>query len=603
MRKRLIALSLIGTCLLTAEISATEYLDHIKYLSSPELRGRGTGTPELEKAARYLAKEFKAYGVPPAQPKTYLQSFPVTTSARLGTSNRFHYTLGKEKKSLAAEREFQPFNFSEQGPSHGSVVFAGYGITAKEYNYDDYENLDVNGKFVLILRHEPQEADEKSVFAGRNLTQHAQFDSKAINAKMHGARGVILINDVYNHGNEPDDMEKFGRSGGPSQSGIFFVQVKSAVAEEWISAAGKNLKDIEQKIDQSLKPQSFALPDSLAVDLKVDIRRDTKIVHNVAAYIPGETEEYVIVGAHYDHLGLGEQFSLAPSLAGTIHPGADDNASGTAGVLELGHWFAKQPKQKRGVLLLCFAGEELGLLGSAYYVRHPLLPLEKAVAMINMDMIGRLRDGKVFIGGSGTGSTFKALLDTVGPHYKMKTDLSETIGYGSSDHTSFTAGQVPVLFFFSGLHADYHKPSDTWDKIDAPAAVTLLNLVAEVITNLETAVDRPKYVRVVESQSAHGSAPPGTSSSSGYGPNFGSIPDFAEVPHGVRFADVKDGSPAAKAGLLRGDILIEFDGKKIDNLYDFTYALRAKKAGDSVLVKVTRGTNQIEAKVLLTERK
>ena len=180
-----------------------------------------------------------------------------------------------------------------------------------------------------------------------------------------------------------------------------------------------------------------------------------------------------MIGAHYDHLGLGEQFSLAPSLAGTVHPGADDNASGTAGVIELARWFSTQPKQKRGILFLTFAGEELGLLGSSFFVNHPLLPLEKDVAMINMDMIGRMRDGKVFIGGVGTGTTLKKLLEEDYAQVHLHIDYSEA-GYGSSDHTSFTTKQVPVLFFFSGLHADYHKPSDTWDKIDAPDAAKLL---------------------------------------------------------------------------------------------------------------------------------
>jgi hypothetical protein len=326
-------------------------------------------------------------------------------------------------------------------------------------------------------------------------------------------------------------------------------------------------------------------------------------VHNVGAYLPGETSEYVIVGAHYDHLGLGEQFSMAPSMAGTVHPGADDNASGTAGVMELAHWFSREPKHARGILFLTFAGEELGLLGSNYYANHPVLPLEQAVAMINMDMIGRIRDHKVYVGGVGTGTTFAGLLKEVGPHHDFETDVTERSGYGSSDHTSFTAKQVPILFFFSGLHADYHKPSDTWDKIDAPAAVRLLDLVADVMDHLRDAPGRPQFVRVAETQPPADPAASHTGKASGYGPDFGSIPDFTELPNGVRFADIRPGSPAAKAGLRAGDILTEFDGKRIQNLYDFTYALRAKQPGQEVLVKVLRGDQTIEAKVLLTARK
>ena len=312
----------------------------------------------------------------------------------------------------------------------------------------------------------------------------------------------------------------------------------------------------------------------------------------------------MIIGAHYDHLGLGEQFSLAPSKAGTVHPGADDNASGTAGVLELAHWFSQEPHHKRGILFLTFAGEELGLLGSSYYVNHPVLPLADAVAMINMDMIGRIRENKIYVGGVGTGTTFAPLLKQAAKTHDFDADITERGGYGSSDHTSFTTKQVPVLFFFSGLHADYHKPSDTWDKIDAPDATRLLNMIADVMDHLMDDSTRPQFVRVAEAEPPHEEAShSGSATVSGYGPDFGSIPDFTEIPNGVRFADVRPGSPAAKAGLKAGDVLTEFDGKPIQNLYDFTYALRAKKPGQEVLVKVLRGTQTIEAKVLLTERK
>jgi hypothetical protein len=321
-----------------------------------------------------------------------------------------------------------------------------------------------------------------------------------------------------------------------------------------------------------------------------------KTVHNVVAYVPGQTDEYVIIGAHYDHLGMGGQYSLTPSVV-AIHPGADDNASGTAGVIELARWYSKQPKQKRGILFLSFAGEEMGLLGSAYYVAHPELPLAKAVAMINMDMIGRIRDGKVYIGGLATGTGLRPMLEQVTPKYKLKVDYSEGPESGSSDHTSFTSGQVPVLFFFSGLHSDYHKPSDTWDKIDASDAATLLTLVAEVADDLRAVAKRPEFVHV-----APQTPPMGGTSGSGYGPWFGSIPDFGEGTKGVKFADVREGSPAAKAGFKAGDVMIEFDGKKIDNLYDFTYALQAKKPGDEVVVKVLRDNQLVEAKVLLTKR-
>jgi hypothetical protein len=595
-------LVVLSVGLFAAELSPTEYIDYVKYLASEGMRGRETGSPELEKAAAFIRDQFRSMNLKPLSGDSYYQDFEVTTSARLGSQNQVNYTLNRQKKTLKFQQDFVPLNVSGGGKVSGEVVFAGYGITAPEYNYDDYAGLDAKDKIVLILRHEPQEFDDKSVFEGKVYTAHAQIFSKAANAKMHGAKALLMVNDVAAHPDDGDKLEKFGTTAGPANGGIEFAQVKAEVADKWMESAGKSLSAIEAAIDKDLRPQSFVFPASLAVE--IDIRRDVKTVHNVGAYFPGETPEYVILGAHYDHLGLGEQFSLAPSLAGTIHPGADDNASGTAGVIELAHWFSREPKHKRGVLFLTFAGEELGLLGSSYYVNHPILPLANAVAMINMDMIGRIRDRKIYVGGVGTGTTFAELLKQVGPHHDFQADVTERGGYGSSDHTSFTTKQVPVLFFFSGLHADYHKPSDTWDKIDAPDAVQLLDMIADVVNRLTDGSQRPQYVRVADPENPHGEvASHSTGTVSGYGPDFGSIPDFTELPNGVRFADVRPGSPAAKAGFKGGDILIEFDGKKIQNLYDFTYALRAKKPGQEVLVKVLRGDQTIEAKVLLTERK
>jgi hypothetical protein len=585
----------------TPSIDPNIYIGEVKYLASPELRGRATGSPELEKAAAFISGKFREFGLKPADGKDYLQAFPVTTSAQPGPANRLTVKENGRTETFQFQKDFTAFNFSHSGALHGTAVFAGYGITAPEYHYDDYADLDVKGRIVIILRHEPQEADEHSVFAGKAFTQHAQFTSKASNAKMHGAAGVILINDVPNHRNDEDKLQVFGTAEGPDDAGIPFVQIKEAIADKWFAAAGKHIDRIVEGIDHDLKPESFAFPAYFQVDGNIDLERLVKTVHNVAAYLPGTTNEYVIIGAHYDHLGLGGQFSLAPSMTGTVHPGADDNASGTAGVIELARYFAGQPKQKRGILFLTFAGEELGLLGSSYWASHPELPLDNAVAMINMDMIGRVRGGKLYVGGSSSGSTFRSMLDKIAPkHRDLKIDYSEGPESGSSDHTSFTAKKVPALFFFSGLHSDYHKPSDTWDKIDGPDAVKVLQLVADVAEDLREEPGRPEFVKAAAPASHGGSGDPGTVS--GYGPWFGSVPDFGEGIQGVKFADVSAGSPAAKAGLQAGDIMVAFDGKPIQNLYDFTYALRAKKPGDEVVVKVMRDGKALEVKVLLARR-
>jgi aminopeptidase YwaD len=581
----------------TPPIDPKLYIENVKYLASPDLRGRATGSPELEKAAQYVSGKFREFGIKPADGKQYFQPFPVTTSAKPGQKNSFRIN----SETLALQKDYTPFNFSQSGRMAGALVFAGYGITAPEHKYDDYAGLDVKGKVVIILRHEPQEADEKSVFAGKQFTQHAQFAMKASNAKMHGAAGVIVINDVPNHKADEDKLPVFGTVEGPSDAGIPFVQVKEGIAEKWFAAAGKNVEQIMQGIDQNLKPDSFVFPASLQLDANVDLERLVKTVHNVAAYLPGTTDEYVIIGAHYDHLGTGGQFSLAPSMTGQVHPGADDNASGTSGVIELARHFAKQPKGKRGILFLTFAGEELGLLGSAFWANNPQISLENAVSMLNMDMIGRAKSGKLFVGGAATGSNFRTMLNEIVPkHSDLKVEFSEGPQSGSSDHTSFIAKRIPSLFFFSGLHSDYHKPSDTWDKIEGPGSAKLLDLVADVAERLRSQDGRPEFVKpTVVSHGGTGDGAP----VAGYGAWFGSVPDFGEGVKGVKFADVTEGSPAAKAGLKQNDVMVEFDGKAIQNLYDFTYALRSKKAGDEVVVKVIRDGQPLEVKVLLANRR
>jgi Peptidase family M28/PDZ domain/PA domain len=593
-------------------LSASQYLDHVKYLASEELQGRGTGTPGIETAAKYISAYFKRSGVSAPPRLKYLQPFGVTLNARLGARNTLELHTPKGTDKLKVKTDFIPFGFSSTGTFSGEIVFVGYGITAREYNYDDYAGLDVKDKIVAVLRHEPQEYDEKSIFAGRVYTEHAQIFSKATNAKLHGAKAVLFVNEASHHGGA-DQLEQFNAEAGPANAGIGFAQIHTIELDKLLTTAGHTAQEVVDAIDKDLKPRSFALPDSVNAKLEVDVARDRKTANNVVAYLPGETDEYVILGAHYDHLGLGgTSQSLAPALAGTPHHGADDNASGTAGVMELARYFASRPKLKRGLLFMTFAGEELGLLGSSFWANNPQLPIGKAVAMINMDMIGRIRDGKVTVGGVGTGSTLKETVAQAATKTNLKLEVGDQTGYGSSDHMSFTIKEVPVLFFFSGLHADYHKPSDTWDKINAASAVELLATVANVATALAQAQGRPAYVRATETRQPQAADPhqsgsdPGqisSSSGSGYGPYFGSIPDFDEPPTGIRFADVRDGSPAGKAGLKAKDIMVEFDGKPMGNLYDFTYALRSKQVGETVRVKVLRDGKPIEVSVLLEERR
>ena len=569
------------------------YLDDIKVLTTPQMEGRGAGTKGIARAQHLLEKRYKSLGLEPAGTNGYLQPFTVITGAQLKGKNEFVVMAGGQKHELKSKQDFVPFSFSSSGTVHAALVFAGYGVTADEFHYDDYAGIDVKDKIVVALRYEPSSFAEKAGKQG--MTRHAQLITKAINARNHGAKALVLVNGKLGDGEE-DLLTRFGSVSGPEDVGIIFAQVKNAVADEWLKAAGKSLADVQNQINASSKPASFELPANQSGLLAVSIKTTRATVNNVLAYLPGKTDEYVIVGAHYDHLGRGNFDSLAPSQIGQIHPGADDNGSGTAGVLELARIFAPQKGQlRRGILFMSFAGEELGLLGSAEWVKNPTRPLDKAVAMLNMDMIGRIKDQKVYIGGVGTGSTLKADVEKAAANSGFKIEYSPG-GYSSSDHTSFVSKKIPVLFFFSGLHSDYHKPSDTWDKINPDSAAHLVDVVGTTAEELANADDRPTFITVADEKAPGGSG-------SGYGPYFGSIPDFGQVENGVRFSDVKPGSPAAKAGFKAGDILVQFGGKPIKNLYDFTDALRNSKVGEVVQVKVMRDGQPVTASVKLEQRK
>lgn len=575
------------------------YRNDVAILADPSMEGRGAGTEGLARARDYIAGQFRKVGLEPAgEEGTFLQALTVTTGAELGSENRFAVRHDGKEDALEPGADYLPLSFSSNGTATAPVLFAGYGASADEFSYDDYSHLDVNGKIVIILRYEPPSFNPEK---DAQRTHHSHLISKAINARNHGARAVVLVNGLLEKGEE-DLLLKFGSVSGPEDAGILIVQAKNEAVDAWLKTAGRSLPDIQREINERSEPRSFALPDSLTLSLEVDIRRKHATVDNIAAYLPGQSEEYVILGAHYDHLGYGDDNSLAPSEIGKVHPGADDNASGTAGILELARIFASRPAPaRRGVLFLSFAAEEIGLLGARAWLENPTRPLDKAVAMINLDMIGRIRDNKVYLGGTGTGSNFDSLLDEVKSAHDLHLETSRS-GYSASDHTVFVTRNIPVLFFFSGLHGDYHKPSDTWEKINPEPAARLIDLVADLTSRLRDA-GRPQFVRVTPETSGHGSPAALGRSGGGYGPYFGSIPDFGEVESGVRFADIRPGSPADKAGLKGGDILIQFGEKPIKNLYDFTYALRASKIGDTVTVKVLRDGKQLTADVTLEQRK
>ena len=594
----LLTVSTVSATLPVGELSADRYLQHVSFLASDELKGRGNGSPELERAAEYVAAQFRAYGLEPAGDKgTYFQRFEITVGAEFGPKNALQISRVAKTK----DKDFVTIPLSSTGSYEGPVVFAGYGITSESLQWDDYAGIDVRGKAVLVFRHDPEESNPASRFS-RDPATPATFISKVRNARSHGANAVLFITDPNNHPNEPDTVGKATADLEFRDMSILAIQVTRESVQPLFEKMGKNISTIQTEIDRNRKPQSFQLSSS-SVRVTADIKSIRKTVRNVIASARGSDSklrnEWIVIGAHYDHLGLGDpNHSLSKDDVGKIHHGADDNASGTAGLLELGRLIGRNKQAfKRSVLLMAFAGEELGLFGSSHFVNSPTVPISSINAMLNMDMIGRLASRPLNVMGTGTSPDFPAWIDEANKGIGLTLTLSNG-GHEGSDHISFNGKRIPTLFFFSGLHSDYHRPTDTADKIDGNGAIRVLSLVAGTAELIANAPAKLLYTEVKEErpQTAGGGGSP-------YAVYFGSVPDFRDDLNGVLFADVRADSPAGKAGLKAGDLLVEFAGAPIKNLYDFTEALGSKKPGDVVAVVVRRNGQSIKVNVTLEVRK
>jgi len=575
---------------------------HLSYLASDELEGRFPGTDGIRKAADYIENYFKSVGVQPLG-STYRQHFNVSTGLKLGQHNDmfFEVLIIKEgipkemnkpqKRSWALNSDWQPVKFSESGTVSGELVFAGYGVTDKDLNYDDYEGIDVKGKIVIILS-DSSERTPKDHF----LMKYSELRYKASNARDHGAAGVIFVKMISDSASTfyPLRIDIAGKN-----SGIIAVQANRTSIAKFFPKS-KNLYPVELEINDKKKPNSFSIP-NITVTITTDIEDDQKETDNVVGLIPGTDpklkDEYIVIGAHYDHLGWGGVNSLYMGSTPMIHNGADDNASGTSGLLELAYRLKEKPI-RRNVILIAFSGEELGLLGSEYYVKNPLIPLEKDICMLNMDMIGRLKNNTVSLFGLGTSPFFEKICDTLA----VLSDLSITKaqdGFGPSDHASFYKHNLPVLMFITGVHEDYHKPSDKVDKINFPGETKVLDYVERILRRIDDEPLKPEFTKV---NSVTDNLPP-ADGKKGYGAWFGIIPNFEENPKGCKISGASPGSPAMKAGLKENDIITHFGDKSIKNLYDLTYSLREHKPGDKISVTLLRGDNEIKIDVTLGQRR
>jgi peptidase M28-like protein/PDZ domain-containing protein/PA domain-containing protein len=565
------------------------------------MEGRATGSPGMERAARYVALEFQQAGLlPGGDGGSYFQAFEVVTGIHLGDQNRLRLQRAEGGQRYQVSQDFTPFSFSDSGRAQGEVAFVGYGITAPELQYDDYAGVDVSGKIVLVLTGDPRERDASSPFRRPEAYRYTEVRYKALNAREHGARGIILVTNPVAHGEEPEHLFAIRGITSVSQSGILAINALRRVADAILDGSGSSLRGLQETMDRDLRPHSFVIS-GVTAEIDVQLIHEHGQARNVIGLLPGTDpalrEQAVVVGAHYDHLGHGGETSLAPERYGEIHPGADDNASGVAGVIGLARLFAAQGGARRTIVFITFAGEEMGLLGSTHYVRAPAVPLERTVAMLNMDMIGRLRNDTVYVFGVDTGKEFREALETanrdVGFTFKLSGD-----GYGPSDHTPFYGKNLPVLFFFTGPHPDYHRPSDTPEKINAPGLSRVVHLVAGILRRIAEESAPITFARVERASPSQPSAPRGQ----GYGPYFGLIPEFGQPDDGVRLNGVLAGSPAEQSGLQAGDLIVRFDGRTVRNLEDFVFVLRGKRAGDRVEVVYRRGNEEHTVRAVLAVR-
>lgn len=564
-------------------------LEHVRVLSAPEMEGRASGTPGADRAAHHIARQFEAEGLRPGGGAGgFLQVFEVPTGIRLGPDN----ALSVAGHDFVPGRDFAPLTVSADGEVTGEVVFAGYGITAPDLGYDDYADVEVRDRIVLVLSGEPRSRDPASPFRQPDAYHYSERRHKVINAREHGARAILL---VQHPSVERDELP--GLRGISPSWDIPALAVSRRVAERILGPAGASLAELAERIDRTLRPASRVVAGP-PVRLRVSLVRERGRTANVVGILPGTDPrlraEAIVIGAHYDHLGRGGEGSLAPDEEGAVHPGADDNASGVAAVLGLARAFAAAGGAPRTLVFVAFAGEEMGLLGSSHFVRHPPAGL-RTVLMVNLDMVGRLRDGRLWVGGVDSGRGLREVVlqaaRETGLHLELRGDP-----FAPSDHTAFYPAGIPVLFFFTGAHADYHRPSDTWDKINAPGLHAVTGLVGRVVAALAAAPSAPAWVRV--------EAPARRERSAGYGPFFGILPDFGESPiPGVRITGVRPGSPAARAGLAAGDVIVRFAGVTVRTLDDLTFALRSRRPGDRVEVVFVRDGHERRVEAVLEERR
>ena len=605
---------------LSPEISAEDLRLQVSWLAAPDRGGRMTGSEGARATAEWLADYFKKVGLQPVG-NGYFHEFDFhageklipdknaltieTIDATKGGTASAGKAAPANVQSFVVDRDFRPLALTENAEVEGELVFAGYGLSVPEggtgagasARYNSYEGVEVKDKIVLLLRYVPEGVDASR---RAHLNRYAGVRYKALMARERGAKAVLIVTGP----NSPHAGELLPLSGDNtlSGSGVVAASIGGKVADALLAPSGKKLKELQTALDTE-NPHAeggFVLP-KVRVKLACAVEHVKKQERNVlAALPPNGIDEYLLVGAHYDHLGQGKNGS-SMARAGEeekIHPGADDNGSGIALLMELAaslnHERAPHPR-RRGIIFACWSGEEIGLIGSAAFAERPPIPIEKLVGYLNFDMVGRLRENKLIVQGVGSSKRWRGLLEKRNVAAGFNLVLQDD-PYLPTDTTSLYPKRLPVLNFFTGAHEDYHRPSDTPEKLDYAGTERITKFARNLLVDLAAAPERPDYARVERSEQPGGSR----ETLRAY---LGTIPDYTTEIKGVKLSGVRGGSPAEKAGLQGGDVLVEFAGQKIANIYDYTYALDAVKIGQPVKLVVERNGKRLELSATPEARK
>ncbi len=572
--------------------SAEVFLSHVYYLASDEIGGRGIGSPGIERAGTYIADQFAAAGIlPGGENGTYFQELSIFLGSTVTDDAQLTFT-GSEVTGLKKGEDFSPFPFSTGAKFYGELAFVGYGLAKPEQGYDDYQDIDVEGKVVLMFRREPPAFNVDDEYSSL-----ATFKNKITEAKNHGAAGVLIVNQ---NGGTDRLMPFFGR--GRSDHGLPAFHVLREVADQLLAASGHDSLDVLQaKLDAKEVTHCSSLLSGISVKGKAGIKSNKAVSRNVVGLIRGTgpaAEQYIVVGAHYDHLGKQGQsrgFFRSSSKEKQIHNGADDNASGIAGLIEIGKALALTPGLNRSVLLIAFTGEESGLLGSEHFAANPTVLIDNIVGMVNMDMIGRLKEGDeaaISVYGSGTAVEFEELLADCSQRSGLRISAVEA-GSGRSDDASFYNRKIPSLHFFSGMHKDYHRPTDDTAKLNEAAAAKITHLVYDLTCHLVDSQDKPTYAHVEGFADLSEMRQPRVV--------IGIWPDFDDASDrpGVLIGKTVPNGPAESAGIKTGDRIIRVEGQEVASFGDYMQTVEGKKAGDVIEITVDRDGEQTSFSVKL----